>query len=85
VTAAVLERLLHVLDQDVRMVDRLRHIADAAVRPFPQYFVTGGVHRENLAGVAVLLEIALRPGRGLGRIAGRAHQRNRARREQRLR
>ena len=60
---------------------------DAHPRPglLPQHFLAHRIHREHLPGVAVFLQVALRPGRVLGGISRGADQGNCSWREQRLR
>jgi len=73
--AAVLERRLDVLDHDEGVVDS-RGVGEAAVAGQAEDFTPGRIHREHLAGVAVLHQEALRAGGVLLRVARGADQRH---------
>ena len=82
---AVLQRRLDLLDHDEGVIDLQRHVGQAPVGALAQHFVARRVHRHDAAGIAVLAQEALRTRGVLARVARSADQRDRARREQRLR
>jgi hypothetical protein len=74
--AAFLERLLHVLDQDVRVVDRFRDIRDAGIGLLAEDLLARRIDREDLSGVAMLSEIALRTRSALCGVARSSDERD---------
>ena len=82
---AVLERLLDLLHHDERVVDFTRHIRESPISALAEHLIARRVDRHDAPGIAVLAQEALRTRGILARIARGADQRDRARREQRLR